>query len=345
MKRRIYATLLIVAMLIAMLVSGCGAKQESGENAEHGSESIGAEMTTETERMTESESATEVMTEPEVKPKNESQPEKEPETQVQVAPPAPVVMESWASGYYVYDPYNTRGLSNVRYGYAYGVAANEQRPVDSINMQGYFDGLGFLDALSIDLKSTEKVLYLTFSCGYEYNNNTMKILDTLKEKGVTAAFFGELGYFKKNPHLTKRFIEEGHILGNHTATHPDFPTLTRDQMASEIYRVDKFLKDNYGYECRYFRFPGGYYSENALELVASVGHRCVFWSVAYRDWDRNEQQGGDYSFDTITSRLHPGAVIVLHTVSNDNVEALGAIIDYAREKGYTFQSLDAYPWD
>ena len=116
-------------------------------------------------------------------------------------------------------------------------------------------------------------------------------------------------------------------------------------MSSQIYQVDQFLKENYGYECRYFRFPSGYYSENSLELAASVGHRCVFWSVAYRDWNRNEQQGAEYSFNTVTSRLHPGAVIVLHAVSNDNTEALGAIIDYAHENGYTFKSLDEYPWD
>ena len=338
-------------LIVTMLVSGCGAKQESDNGVDQSSETVRneTEIVFETERVTETEIETEpegeLETEIQPEPEIESESEQAPESQMQVTPPAPIEMESWASGYYVYDPHNTRGLSNEKMGYSYGVAPNEQRPADSVNAQRYFDSLGFVDALSIDLKSTEKVLYLTFSCGYEYNNNTMKILDTLKEKGVTAAFFGELGYFKKNPHLTKRFVEEGHILGNHTATHPDFPTLSRDEMASQIYRVDQFLKENYGYECRYFRFPSGYYSENSLELATSVGHRCVFWSVAYRDWNRNEQQGADYSFDTVTSRLHPGAVIVLHAVSNDNTEALGAIIDYAHEKGYTFKSLDEYPWE
>lgn len=334
-------------MLVCLLIS-CG-KAETPNADDLNNEAVGTQ--TETQENTERVEETEVIStevaeseQPEV-PKSEVVESEQPALAPAPAPqPAAPEMESWASGYYVYDPHNTRGLSNAKTPHAYGTAPNEQRPAYSITNQRTFDNMNGMKILTLDLKSTEKVLYLTFSCGYEYNNNTVKILDILKEKDVKAAFFGELGYFKNNPHLTQRFIAEGHILGNHTATHPDFTALSRNEMASQVYRVDKFLKDQYGYDCRYFRFPGGYYSENSLELVASLGHRMIFWSVAYADWDRNEIRGADYSFDIVTGRLHPGAVIVLHAVSNDNVEALGRIIDYAREKGYIFKSLDEYPW-
>ena len=339
MKKRV-----VYLLLFAFLLTACG-KANTNDSQLLNTEEIKQE--TETQESTEESVTGSEVTESE---ETESQVVENVQTEVpsetpsEEPAPVPPEMESWASGYYVYDPYNTRGLSNQKYGHAYGTAANGQRPSASLTSQQYFDSIKNLKALVVDTKTTEKVLYLTFSCGYEYNNNTVKILDILKEKGVKAAFFGELGYFKNNPHFTQRFIDEGHILGNHTAKHPDFPTLSRDEMASQVYQVEKYLKDTYGYECRYFRYPGGYYSENSLDLVAGLGHRVVFWSVAYRDWETNNLQGAQYSFDTVTSRLHPGAVIVLHAVSNDNVEALGAIIDYARELGYEFKSLDDYPW-
>ena len=71
-----------------------------------------------------------------------------------------------------------------------------------------------------------------------------------------------------------------------------------------------------------------------------VGYTSVFWSLAYADWDLNNQKGEQYAYDKVVSRLHPGAVILLHSVSPDNANALSDIIDSARERGYEFRSLE-----
>ena len=189
---------------------------------------------------------------------------------------------------------------------------------------------------------SEKVLYLTFDCGYE-NGYTSKILDTLKEKDVPAAFFCTLPQVKDYPELIARMISEGHIVGNHSVKHPSFPTLTRIRMAEELQGMDNYLRTNFGYSEPFFRFPMGEYSDCALDLIGSLGYRSVFWSVAYADWDLDKQKGADYAFNTVTARLHPGAVILLHSVSPDNAEALGRIIDWARGEGYTFKSLRDFP--
>ena len=76
--------------------------------------------------------------------------------------------------------------------------------------------------------------------------------------------------------------------------------------------------------------------------MTSLGFKSVFWSVAYADWDTSAQKGADYAFSTVTSRFHPGAVILLHAVSQDNADALGRIIDEARNQGYTFKRLGSY---
>ena len=138
-------------------------------------------------------------------------------------------------------------------------------------------------------------------------------------------------------------INEGHIVGNHSTTHPDFSKISREKMATEIETCDNYLREKFGYSSPYFRFPMGSYSASALDLVSSLGYKSVFWSVAYADWDVNDTKGKQYAFETVTSRLHPGAVILLHSVSPDNAAALGDIIDWARKQGYEFRSLEQLP--
>lgn len=241
----------------------------------------------------------------------------------------------------VEDPENTRGLSTEKVGYSYGVAKDGAPHETSVQNQSYFSENGY-QAFCLDTVSEEKTLYLTFDCGYE-NGYTEMILDTLKEKNVPAAFFCTLPQVEDNPQLIARMITEGHIVGNHSVKHPSFPTLTRIEMAQEIQGMDDYLRTNFGYSEPFFRFPMGEYSDCALDLVGSIGYRGVFWSVAYEDWDLDNQRGTQYAFDTVTSRLHPGAVILLHSVSPDNANALGQIIDWAREQGYVFKSLRDFP--
>lgn len=236
----------------------------------------------------------------------------------------------------VEDPENKSGLPTEKIAHSFGVAKNGKVHTISEESQKFFNSHKY-NAVTYDT-SGQKVLYLTFDCGYE-NGYTNKILDVLKEKQVTAAFFCTLPNIKAEPELIARMIKEGHIVGNHSVSHPSFAKISRTQMASEIENCDNYLREHFGYSAPYFRFPMGEYSECALELVGSLGFKCVFWSLAWNDWNTDSQKGSGTAFKTVTSRLHPGAVILLHSVSSDNAGALGDIIDYARKQGYVFKSL------
>ena len=237
----------------------------------------------------------------------------------------------------VSDPGNTKGLLVKKIEHAYGVAKDNQPHQISVDSQKFFESKGY-NAVTYDT-STDKMVYLTFDCGYE-NGYTSVVLDVLKEKNVKAAFFCTLDQIKSEPELIARMINEGHIVGNHSATHPSFDALNRTQMAKEIEECDNYLRENFGYTSKYFRFPKGNYSENALDLVGTLGFVSVFWSLSYADWDTDNQKGSDYAFEKVTQRLHPGAIILLHSVSSDNAGAIGDIIDFARENGYEFSSID-----
>lgn len=241
--------------------------------------------------------------------------------------------------YTVSDPDNTKGLSTKKISHSHGPASGGKAHHTVLEFQKTFEKYG---AFTVDTKSEEKVLYLTFDCGYEHNNLTSKILDTLKEKNVPAAFFCTLHHIKEQPELISRMINEGHIVGNHSANHPSFVEITRTKMVEEIEECENYLRQNFGYAAKFFRFPAGEYNESALDAVSSIGYVSSFWSVAYSDWDVNDIKGKDYAVKTIMDRLHPGAVILLHSVSQDNADALGEIIDKAIEQGYSFKSLDEY---
>ncbi len=246
-----------------------------------------------------------------------------------------------AVNFTVNDPENSRGLATSVINHSFGVAKDSKPNQISVDSQKYFDSNSF-NAVTYDTKSTGKVLYLTFDCGYE-NGYTYTVLDVLKEKNVSAAFFCTLDHIKAEPKLITRMIKEGHIVGNHSANHPNFSKISRTKMAEEIQTVENHLRSEYGYSSPYFRFPEGAYSNSALDLVQSLGYKSVFWSLAYADWDTSAQKGKDYAFKTVTARLHPGAIILLHSVSADNAAALGDIIDYALSQGYVFKPLTDLP--
>ncbi len=184
-----------------------------------------------------------------------------------------------------------------------------------------------------------KNLYLTFDEGYE-NGFTSDILDTLKEKQVPAAFFVTGPYLEGQGELIRRMLDEGHIVGNHTINHVNLPKQSIAVMKDEIDGLSERCMELYGADMVYMRPPEGEYSERTLAATRDMGYTTVMWSFAYKDWDVNYQQGADHAYEQVTQYLHDGAIILLHAVSSDNAGALGRIIDYARENGYTFRSLD-----
>ena len=183
--------------------------------------------------------------------------------------------------------------------------------------------------------TTQKVLYLTFDCGYE-NGYTAQILDVLKDHQAPAAFFVVGHMIQSSPDLIRRMVQEGHIVGNHSVNHPSFPEISLEECQQEIMELHDYVKENFGYEMSLFRFPMGEFSEADLKVVQDLGYRSVFWSFAYRDWLVDEQPDPQEAIATIEDRCHPGAIYLLHAVSETNAQILGQVIDDLRGEGYVF---------
>jgi peptidoglycan-N-acetylmuramic acid deacetylase len=189
----------------------------------------------------------------------------------------------------------------------------------------------------------EKVLYLTFDCGFE-NGNTPAILDALKKHKVKAAFFVVGNYLETSPDLVKRMVEEGHIVGNHSYHHPDMSQMGKEEFTKELGELETLYGQVAGTPmAKYYRPPQGKYSKSSLQLAKDLGYKTVFWSLAYVDWNQDSQPTHEEAFDKLLKRVHPGAVVLLHNTSKTNGEILDELLTKWEGMGYTFKSLDELP--
>ena len=229
-------------------------------------------------------------------------------------------------------------LDNTSWGWGQGVQFDAwNRPAGATSYQEKY-GQYSADFIRMGEEESNRI-YLTFDEGYE-NGYTSQILDVLKEKNCPAVFFVTMPYVKQQPELIRRMIDEGHIVGNHSVTHPSagLPSQSREQQEQELMELHQYVKDNFGYEMSLFRYPAGKFSEQSLAIVQSLDYTSVFWSFAYKDWDPDNQPDEAEALSKLKERLHPGAIYLLHAVSRTNTHILGQFIDDARAAGYEFVS-------
>lgn len=190
-------------------------------------------------------------------------------------------------------------------------------------------------------KPDEKVIYLTFDCGYE-NGNTEAILDALKKHNVPATFFVVGHYVESEPDLLKRMVEDGHTVGNHTYHHPDMSAISDlSAFQKEMDDVANVFKEVTGTEMSmYYRPPQGKYSIRNLQMAQQLGYSTFFWSLAYVDWNADKQPSHEEALKKLTERVHPGAVVLLHNTSKTNGEILDELLTKWEEMGYAFGTLE-----
>ena len=188
--------------------------------------------------------------------------------------------------------------------------------------------------------TNEKIIYLTFDCGYE-NGNTPAILDALKKHQVSATFFTVGTFLEAEPDLVKRMVAEGHTLGNHTWHHPDMSAIsTIDAFSEELSSTADAYRQITGEEMpHYYRPPQGKYSTENLQMAKDLGYSTFFWSLAYVDWYQDQQPSREEAFQKLLSRIHPGAIVLLHNTSSTNGQILDELLTRWEDMGYQFHSL------
>lgn len=192
--------------------------------------------------------------------------------------------------------------------------------------------------------ASQKVIYLTFDCGYE-KGYTASILDTLKKHNAPAAFFVVGNMIESAPDLIRRMVAEGHIVGNHTYHHPDMSSIS-DQAAfqKELESLEALFQETTGQTMsKYYRPPQGKYNVENLRQAKALGYKTILWSLAYVDWYVDDQPTPEQAYSKLLPRIHDGAIVLLHSTSRTNAEILDELLTKWEEMGFSFASLDQLP--
>lgn len=186
----------------------------------------------------------------------------------------------------------------------------------------------------------QKIIYLSFDCGYE-NGNTKKILKTLKKNHVKAIFFVTMDYLEENPKLVKQMKRQGHLVGSHTSTHPRLSGCSKKKISKEVRSLERLMWEKTGYPLdKFIRPPEGNYSIRALKILQELGYTTVFWSLAWYDYNVNDQPSASYVVSRFKKYYHKGMLPLMHVVSSADTKALPQVISYMKSKGYTFETVD-----
>lgn len=188
--------------------------------------------------------------------------------------------------------------------------------------------------------TTQNTIYLTFDCGYE-NGNTEPILDALKKHDVKATFFVVGNFLETSPEIVKRMIAEGHTVGNHTYHHLDMSSISSmDAFKKETQDVENLFEQITGTPItKFYRPSQGKYNIENLKMAQELGYHTFFWSLAYVDWYQDKQPTKDEAFGKLLKRIHPGAIVLLHSTSSTNAQILDELLTKWEEMGYTIKPL------
>ena len=227
-------------------------------------------------------------------------------------------------------------LASEDWGLSYGESGAQ--PVGNASAED----LAWYDAYFIG-DDSEKVLYLTFDCGYE-NGNTEPILDALKKHDAKGTFFVVGHFLETAPEMVQRMFDEGHAVGNHTYHHLDMSSISsKESFEKEMRDVETKFKEITGTElARFYRPPQGKYSTKNLAMAKELGYDTFFWSLAYVDWYQDKQPTKEEAFKKLLGRIHPGAIVLLHSTSKTNGEILDELLTKWEEMGYTFRTLEDF---
>ncbi|MEU3843025.1 polysaccharide deacetylase family protein [Streptomyces sp. NPDC028635] len=176
----------------------------------------------------------------------------------------------------------------------------------------------------LKLAARGRTMFLTFDDGPD-PHYTPGILDTLREHDVRATFFvcGEQADWNRD--LLARMADEGHVVGNHTWTHPLLTQLTRSQIRSEMERTSDVIEDAYGERPRWFRAPYGAWNRAAFQLGAEMGMEPLAWTVDTEDWT---VPGTGAIVRAVEEGAGPGVVVLSHDAGGDRSESVSALRTY-----------------
>jgi peptidoglycan/xylan/chitin deacetylase (PgdA/CDA1 family) len=182
---------------------------------------------------------------------------------------------------------------------------------------------------------------------------TPKLLDVLEKSGVKATFFLVGAYAQRESTLVRRIVDEGHLIGNHSWSHPNLALTNKARIVDELRRTKDALEQISGQPIWYFRPPFGARRPAVLQAARKLGLVPVMWNAMTNDWkDPSEDRISRRLIQKIDRLMRRGcaANIVLHDGSHHNpsadrgpsIAACSRLIEHYKPT-HRFVTLDTWP--
>jgi peptidoglycan/xylan/chitin deacetylase (PgdA/CDA1 family) len=153
-----------------------------------------------------------------------------------------------------------------------------------------------------------KQIALTFDDGPN-DPHTLNLLDILAKHNVRATFFLIGRYVRQQPDIAREIAKQGHVIGNHTFTHPFLTFNSAASIRNEIQQCRSAISDAVGERSNLFRPPWGARRPAVFRIVRQLGLKPVMWSITGYDWDAPT---ADYIERKVTAKVRGGDVVLLH---------------------------------
>ena len=181
---------------------------------------------------------------------------------------------------------------------------------------------------SVDIGEQKLAISFDACWGAEH---TRALLATLKEYNVKTTFFLVNIWIKDYPELVKEIVAEGHEIGLHSTTHPDFAKLTEIQMKQELADNYEAIENISGFKPILFRPPFGSYNNTMIKVAEEMGIHCIQWDVDSLDW---KDLSASEIHKRIADRVKPGSIVLMHNNGKHTLEALPSILKTLQSRGY-----------
>lgn len=210
---------------------------------------------------------------------------------------------------------------------------------DSLAQLGQF----YSRPVLVKMLTNTRNIVLTFDDG-PHPRTTPKILEILKRRNIKAIFFVLGLQAEKYPHLVKQIHDEGHEIGNHSYSHPNFTQVSRESLVEEITGSNNLIEKITGVRPRYLRPPYGAINRQVLNIARESGLDIMLWTIDPKDWQnknsaitlRNlEQQTG------LNGRFR-GGVVLLHDIYQSNITVLETYLDRLAINDFRITTIDAF---
>ena len=177
-----------------------------------------------------------------------------------------------------------------------------------------------------------KRVALTFDDG-PHPKNTLTIIDLLDKYDATATFFMLGNRVDFYPEIAKKVADEGHELGNHTWSHKNLATLSKEEGIQEVEKTNEIIKSATGRESTAFRPPYGVVNE---QVQNSISIPAVFWTIDTLDW---KSHNPDEILKIVKENVKDGSIILMHDIHETSAQAVEPVLKYLKAEGYEFVSV------